>query len=162
VALHRAVAVARRHPQARVVLTTFSKALANALRLRLRTLIGNEPDVANRIAVHPVAEIGYELFTVAFGQPNIAPAALIETLLRQAATEVEGHRFSPRFLIGEWREVVDAWQLRVGRTTAMSPGSVARPASAASSVGFCGRFLSGCERGSPNAKPSAGPIYSVE
>ena len=36
VALHRAVAVAR-HPQARVLLTTFSKALANALRLRLRT-----------------------------------------------------------------------------------------------------------------------------
>ena len=25
--------------------------------------------------------------------------------------EVEGHRFSPRFLFGEWREVVDAWQL---------------------------------------------------
>ena len=31
--------------------------------------------------------------------------------MRQAATEVEGHRFSPRFLVGEWREVVDAWQL---------------------------------------------------
>jgi hypothetical protein len=36
---------------------------------------------------------------------------LIEALLREAATEVQGHRFSPRFLIGEWREVVDAWQL---------------------------------------------------
>jgi len=111
VALHRAVALARGQPQARVLLTTFSKALANALRIRLRTLIGNEPDVADRIAVHPVTGIGYDLYTAAFGQPNIAPAALIETLLRQAATEVEGHRFSPRFLIGEWREVVDAWQL---------------------------------------------------
>jgi mRNA-degrading endonuclease RelE of RelBE toxin-antitoxin system len=38
VALHRAVALSRRHPQARVLLTTFSKALANALRIRLRTL----------------------------------------------------------------------------------------------------------------------------
>ena len=111
VALHRAVALARGQPQARVLLTTFSKALANALRIRLRTLIGNEPDVADRIAVHPVTGIGYDLYTAAFGQPNIAPAALIETLLRQAATEVEGHRFSLRFLIGEWREVVDAWQL---------------------------------------------------
>ena len=54
VALHRAVALARRHPQARVLLTTFSKALANALRIRLRTLTGNEPDIADRIAVHPV------------------------------------------------------------------------------------------------------------
>jgi superfamily I DNA/RNA helicase len=94
-----------------VLLTTFSKALANALRIRLRTLTGNEPDVADRIAVHPVTGIGYDLYTAAFGQPNIAPTALIETLLRQAATEVQGHRFSPRFLIGEWREVVDAWQL---------------------------------------------------
>jgi superfamily I DNA/RNA helicase len=111
VALHRAVTLAQRHPQARVLLTTFSKALANALRIRLRTLTGNQPDIAGRIAVHPVTGIGYDLYTGAFGQPNIAPQGLIETLLRQAATEVQGHRFSPRFLIGEWREVVDAWQL---------------------------------------------------
>src|SRR6266481_3960360 len=111
VALHRAVALARRHPHARVLLTTFSKALANALRIRLRTLTGNESDIAGRIAVHPVTGIGYDLYTAAFGQPNIAPPALIEALLRQAAAEVEGHRFSPRFLIGEWCQVVDAWQL---------------------------------------------------
>ncbi len=111
-ALHRAVGSARRHKQARVLLTTFSKALANALRMRLRTLIGNEPDIADRIAVHPVTGIGYDLYTAALGQHNIAPPALIEALLREAAGQVEGHRFSPRFLIGEWREVVDAWQLR--------------------------------------------------
>jgi mRNA-degrading endonuclease RelE of RelBE toxin-antitoxin system len=111
VALHRVVTLARRHPEARVLLTTFSKALANALRMRLRTLTGNEPEIADRIAVHPVTGLGYDLYTKAFGQPNIAPPALIETLLRQAATEVEGHRFSSRFLIGEWRDVVDAWQL---------------------------------------------------
>jgi mRNA-degrading endonuclease RelE of RelBE toxin-antitoxin system len=111
VALHRAVALAQQHPQARVLLTTFSKALANALRVRLRILTDNEPDIAGRIAVHPVTGVGYELYTAAFGRPNLAPPSLIEALLRQAATEVEGHRFLPRFLIGEWREVVDAWQL---------------------------------------------------
>jgi UvrD-like helicase C-terminal domain/UvrD/REP helicase N-terminal domain len=111
VALHRAVSLARRHPDARVLLTTFSKALANALRLRLRTLTENEPQIANRIAVHPVTGIGYELYTAAFGQPNLAPPALVESLLREAAAAVEGHRFAPRFLLGEWREVVDAWQL---------------------------------------------------
>ena len=111
VALHRAVTLARRNPQGRVLLTTFSKALANTLRIRLRTLTGNEPDVAERIAVHPVTGIGYELYATAFGQPNIAPSTLIEALLRQAATEVQGLRFSARFLLGEWREVVDAWQL---------------------------------------------------
>ncbi len=111
VALHRTVILARKHPDARVLLTTFSKALANALRLRLRTLTGNEPQIANRISVHPAMGIGYELYTAAFGQPNLAPPALIEALLREAAAAVEGHRFTPRFLLGEWREVVDAWQL---------------------------------------------------
>jgi mRNA-degrading endonuclease RelE of RelBE toxin-antitoxin system len=112
VALHRAAALARRHPQARVLLTTFSKPLANALKARLQYLVGNEADLAERIAVHPVTGIGYELYSAAFGHPNLASPALIDTLLRQAAAAVEGHRFAPRFLAGEWREVVDAWQLR--------------------------------------------------
>jgi mRNA-degrading endonuclease RelE of RelBE toxin-antitoxin system len=111
VAVHRAVVLARRHPDVRVLLTTFSKALANALQLRLRTLTDNEPEITNRIAVHPVTGIGYELHAAAFGQPNLAPPTLIEALLREAAAAVEGHRFTARFLLGEWREVVDAWHL---------------------------------------------------
>jgi hypothetical protein len=111
VALHRAVVLARRRPDARVLLTTFSKALANALRVRLRTLTANEPAVGDRIAVHHVRGIGYDLYTDAFGQPNMAPPALIESLLRQAASDIAEQRFPLRFLVGEWRDVVDAWQL---------------------------------------------------
>src|SRR5271165_7210005 len=33
-------------------------------------------------------------------------------MLTVSAAEVKGHSFSKRFLLGEWREVVDAWQLR--------------------------------------------------
>jgi superfamily I DNA/RNA helicase len=118
VALHRAVALARRHPEARVLLTTFSKALANALKIRLQHLIGNEPNIAGRIEVHTVTGIAYEMYSAAFGQPNIASSALVRELLRQAASEpapakagVDGHRFTERFLYGEWSDVVDAWQL---------------------------------------------------
>jgi hypothetical protein len=111
VALHRAVGLARCYPDARVLLTTFSKALANALRVRLRTLTVNEPGVANRIAVHPVNSIAYDLHTAAFGQPNIASPALIDSLLREAAADTADQRFSSRFLTGEWGDVVDAWQL---------------------------------------------------
>jgi mRNA-degrading endonuclease RelE of RelBE toxin-antitoxin system len=112
VAVHRAVALARRNPDARILLTTFSKPLANALKLRLQHLVGNELEIANRIAVHPVTGSGYELYAASFGQPNLASPALIESLLRQAASDVGEHRFAPRFLLGEWREVVDAWQLK--------------------------------------------------
>jgi hypothetical protein len=111
VALHRAAFLARRHPQARVLLATFSKALANALETRLGHLVGNEPTVAERIAVRSITGIGYELYTGAFGQPNIASPALVQALLRDAAAKVEDQKFTARFLLAEWREVVDAWQL---------------------------------------------------
>ncbi len=112
VALHRAVALARHQPDGRVLLTTFSKALANALSARLQYLIGNEPGIAGRIVVHPVTGIAHEMYSAAFGQPNLAPSSLVRELLRQAAAQVEGHRFTERFLFGEWSDVVDAWQLK--------------------------------------------------
>ncbi len=111
VALHRAVFLARRHPDARVLLTTFSKTLANALAARLRILVGNEPEVARRITVRAITGIGHELYAERFGQPIIAAPSLVQSLLKEAANEADGRRFSPRFLFGEWSEVVDAWQL---------------------------------------------------
>ncbi|WP_347313706.1 hypothetical protein [Defluviimonas sp. SAOS-178_SWC] len=59
-----------------------------------------------------VSTVGYDLYSERFGQPQITPAALIKSLIVKAAAEVEGHRFSTHFLIGEWVDVVDAWQLR--------------------------------------------------
>ncbi|MBO6552187.1 MAG: UvrD-helicase domain-containing protein [Roseitalea sp.] len=111
VALHRAVHLARWNPDARVLLTTFSKALANALKRKLHQLAGNEPAVAGRITVQALSGVGYDLYAALHGQPNIASAPVIQTLLAQAAKQVEGHAFSSRFLHGEWTEVVDAWQL---------------------------------------------------
>lgn len=112
VALHRAVHLARSNPTARILLTTFSKPLANALRIKLASLVGNEPLISARIVVKSVSAVGYDLHSEQFGQPQIAPATLIKSLIVKAAAEVEGHRFSTQFLIGEWNDVVDAWQLR--------------------------------------------------
>jgi mRNA-degrading endonuclease RelE of RelBE toxin-antitoxin system len=112
VALHRAVHLARANPSAKVLLTTFSKPLANALRAKLASLVSNEPLVSVRIVVKAVSAVGYDLYSERFGQPQIAPAALVKSLIAKAAAEVEGHRFSAQFLIGEWNDVVDAWQLR--------------------------------------------------
>lgn len=49
VALHRAVFLARNHPDARILLTTFSDTLANSLRTKLRRLISNEPRIGERL-----------------------------------------------------------------------------------------------------------------
>ncbi|MFH2076027.1 MAG: UvrD-helicase domain-containing protein, partial [Pseudomonadota bacterium] len=111
VALHRAVSLARNHPDARVLLTTFSGTLANVLRMKLRRLISNEPRIGERLEVHAITDIGCRFYELNFGRPHIASRTVIEELLKEAAGEVAGHKFSSHFLMAEWEEVVDAWQL---------------------------------------------------
>ena len=111
VALHRAVHLARTHSDARVLLTTFSTTLADALRARVVRLIANEPKIAERLEVHAMADIGRRLYQAHFGRPDLATPDRVRELLRQAAAEVEDLRFSLRFLWTEWSRVVDAWQL---------------------------------------------------
>jgi superfamily I DNA/RNA helicase len=111
VALHRAVFLTRANPDARVLLTTFSDILANALRTKLRRLISNEPRLAERLEVQSINAIGQRLYGMHFGQANLAPREVIAELLGAAATQIGNQKFSPHFLLTEWQQVVDAWQL---------------------------------------------------
>ena len=111
VALHRAVFLAKNNPDARILLTTFSETLANALRTKLRRLIGSEPLIGERLEVHSINAIGRRLYELHFGPLNIASREIIRQLLDVASGEVERHKFSQQFLTVEWEEVVDAWQL---------------------------------------------------
>ena len=112
VALHRAAYLARTNPDSRVLLTTFSDALANALSTRLRRLVGNEPRLAERIDVHSMTAIGERLYELHFGRPSMAAVSTIKAYLADAARADLPQKFSPGFLLGEWTEIVDAWQLR--------------------------------------------------
>src|SRR5205823_342702 len=93
VALHRAVYLARLHSDGRVLLATFSETLANALRIKLRRLISNEPRLGERIDVHSIDSIGARLYQSRFGEPKIATRADISEMLRAAAGEVPDHKF---------------------------------------------------------------------
>ncbi len=130
VALHRSVHLARAHEDARVLLTTFSDALANALRSRLRLLIGNQPRIAERLEVHSMTSIGRRLYEVHFGKANVVSAAELRAMQAAPAGAVAPHKFSSDFLWMEWATVVDAWQLasweeyrdvkRLGRKTRLA------------------------------------------
>ena len=111
VALHRAVFLARAYPDARVLLTTFSAPLAHALDTKLRRLIHNEPRLGERVEVYAIDEIGRRLHELNLGRPGIASRLDIRKRLEAAAANVEGHKFSLPFLMTEWEDVVDAWQL---------------------------------------------------
>lgn len=111
VALHRAVHLARRHQGSHVLLTTFSDPLADALRNRLERLVGNEPRVRARITVASIDAVGLRLFTEQFGKPKLATDADIREAIRTAAAGVEGHKFSDHFMMSEWYEIIDEWQI---------------------------------------------------
>jgi hypothetical protein len=111
VALHRAAYLARTHPDARVLLTTFSDTLGSALRAKLKRLVGSEPRLAERIDVHSLEAIGLRLYKTHCGPISLASRGAIRDLLRDASGKVPGHKFSLHFLLTEWEQVVDAWQL---------------------------------------------------
>lgn len=136
VAVHRAAFIARQHPDARVLLTTFSPTLAHALHAKLRRLIGHTPMLGERIDVVSLDELGERLYRFAFGKPRLASADWLRAALAEAAAarHADGTtaiaKSGAAFLWSEWNEVVDAWQLttwegyrdfkRLGRKTRLS------------------------------------------
>ena len=129
VALHRAVYLAHKNEDSRVLLTTFSKSLASALSDKLPRLISNEPRLAERLEVHSIHAIGHRLYAAHVAPPSIASRKVVREILGEAAKESGGLDVNRRWLLDEWEEVVDAWQLqsweeyrdikRLGRKTAL-------------------------------------------
>ncbi|MFH0909193.1 MAG: 3'-5' exonuclease [bacterium] len=111
VALHRAVHLARSHPDARVLLATFSDTLAHALQTKLRRLIGHEPRLGERIDVLSLDALGLRLHKAHCGPVKLATRDDLRELIRAASQSVSDHKFSQHFLLTEWEHVVDAWQL---------------------------------------------------
>ncbi len=133
VALHRAVRLARASAERRVLLTTFSQPLASALERRVAALAAGAPGVVSRITVAPFRTVADELFQLAFGsRPFPASDEQIRHAVTKAAESVGGTGYPLRFLLPEWRHVVDAWQIdsvdayasvpRLGRKSRMSAG----------------------------------------
>lgn len=111
VATHRAVFLARAHPDSRVLLTTISDALAQVLRTRVKRLIRSRPRLAERVEVDSIDMVGERLYRARFGPPGIASRRTVRLLLEKAAEQSTESGFSIRFLLSEWENTVDAWQL---------------------------------------------------
>jgi superfamily I DNA/RNA helicase/mRNA-degrading endonuclease RelE of RelBE toxin-antitoxin system len=111
VALHRAVFLTRSNPDARVLLTTFSDPLANSLRTKLKRLIVDEPRLGDRLEVQAMNAISRRLYELNFGRPKIASRETISKLLKEAIRDVPDQKFTFHFLLAEWEQVVDAWQI---------------------------------------------------
>ncbi|MEQ1514895.1 MAG: 3'-5' exonuclease [Usitatibacteraceae bacterium] len=112
VALHRAARAVREDQNARVLLTSFSRPLANSLQAKLRILLAEDPSMLDRITVASFEDAASELYQLMTGRR----AALASMELQQAAIERamsdQGYSELPaRFVFSEWQNVVDAWNI---------------------------------------------------
>jgi hypothetical protein len=131
VAIHRAANVLKKNVDARLLLTTFSPPLANALERKLRILTNYSNAIVPHVTVLPFQGVARELFTLAFGyDPRAASEEQIRGMLEASARELGIEDFNARFLVSEWTHVIDAWQIetlggyrdvpRLGRKNRMS------------------------------------------
>lgn len=112
VAIHRAANLLKREPQAKLLLTTFSLPLANALEGKLRILTGDEKGLVPRVTILPFRGVADDLFTLAFGHhPRAASEDQVRGALKAASVQLNLTGFTLRFLVSEWLNVVDAWQV---------------------------------------------------
>ena len=110
VALHRAAHLARTNPDARVLLTTFSEALANQLRSKLKILTGDESEVAGRVEVQSLDAVSLSIYESRYGTVELTTPRIVEELIVEAVS-AEGTNFALTFVTSEWERVIDAWQL---------------------------------------------------
>lgn len=115
VALHRAVHLAEKYPESKVLVTTFTEALADVLGSKIATLVGTEASVADRIEVADINSIGNHLFTAADSGFELCDRLTIKGIVLEVANRDEyinnRAKFSDLFIWSEFHDVVDAWQL---------------------------------------------------
>ena len=138
VAIHRAHRLAKKGQK--VLLTTFTSTLAEALESSLRLLAEtdsttNTKEVLGRIRVEHVDRLAHQVFLEEHGRPNLLLAARKQQMWQRIVEELEVD-LSPAFLAEEWRHVVlartvgsaseDLNAKRTGRGPALAPAKKAQ------------------------------------
>jgi hypothetical protein len=112
VALHRAMRHLRNSPDGRVLLTTFSDPLANALNTKLKILAGADAFLLDSVAVASFRGVAEELHRLVFGRKaHLASRDIIRSLVAKAKEAARIDGISLQFVLSEWVNVVDAWQV---------------------------------------------------
>lgn len=113
VAIHRAARALRGNPHASVLLTTFSRPLANSLAAKMKVLLIEDPTVSSRLAVASFEDSAADLYELAQGRRPVIASAELQRAAIERAVQATGYLDLPlRFVEAEWRHVVDGWSIR--------------------------------------------------
>ena len=115
VALHRSSVLGQKQPGISSttydVFQYFSEAICDE-KLRTTDSRLNSSRLADQLEVDAIDTVGERLYRAEFGFPQIATQEMIRRFVFEAADMVKLHGFSRGFLLDEWTNVIDAWQLR--------------------------------------------------
>jgi hypothetical protein len=111
VALHRAVHLARKSADSNVLLTTFSKHLANLLLKKRDILTEANPELRSRVIIQALDQAAYDLYVRQFGTPTMANSSQVRGYIQEAVKAGLGGQLSPEFLFEEWDELANAWNV---------------------------------------------------
>lgn len=107
VAIHRAAHLASAHDSARILLTTFSTVLAEALAGKLDRLLARTPRVRERIEVRALDDVARRIWTIRGDGRTVMSDHDAAVLVRTTAEDAGIPGVSPLFAVSEWQHVVD-------------------------------------------------------
>ncbi|MGB7323757.1 MAG: AAA family ATPase [Rubripirellula sp.] len=118
VAIHRAAA-AMKSNQGHVLLTTFSEELAKSLRQKVKLLVPADrlgvslpdPNDPPTLVVASLGEIAKQFWAAESGPVNAVGDAELLELIQTIVADDEEVSLSRQFLLDEWNDVVDGWNL---------------------------------------------------
>ena len=109
VALHRAVYLHKQNPEQHILLCTFTKTLASALKQKLGILLAQDEAALEKIDVMHMEGIAFAHLKRNGRQPNIASKTQLLNFLRRSAQSVQITNYENGFLLSEWENVIDDW-----------------------------------------------------
>jgi len=109
VALHRAVYLHKQNPEKNILLCTFTKTLASALKQKLGILLAQDEAALEKIDVMHLEGIAFAHLKRNGRQPNIASKTQLLNFLRRSAQSVQVTNYENGFLLSEWENVIDDW-----------------------------------------------------
>lgn len=112
VALHRSYHLVKSSSETRVLLTTFSETLANALNVRLKKLLVSNPLLGDRIDVCAFDEVATRLYSRLKDKKTIAPHNKVVELIETHRKDFQELKITTAYLISEWRDIIDAWEVK--------------------------------------------------
>ena len=112
VAIQRAYHLHKKNPDRKILVTTFTKTLANSLQQKMFRLLCDNPEAQRQIEVRHLEGFAFDLLKKAGSQPSIASKTQVLSFLRTSAESLQINDFSIGFLLSEWENVIDAWGIK--------------------------------------------------